>query len=74
MAVNIDEGEPGTFRTATILERNPHQFLEGMLIAPGPSALVIYIYLRDEYHGCRELLTRTGGVAHQSADCKHAGH
>jgi formate dehydrogenase beta subunit len=58
MAVNIDEGEPGTFKDRTYLERDPHRFLEGMLIA----ALVVgidacYVYLRDEYHGCRELLT-----------------
>jgi NADH:ubiquinone oxidoreductase subunit F (NADH-binding)/NADH:ubiquinone oxidoreductase subunit E len=57
MAVNIDEGEPGTFKDRTYLERDPHRFLEGMLIASwvvGISA--IYIYLRDEYHGCRALL------------------
>jgi len=58
MAVNIDEGEPGTFKDRTYLERDPHRFLEGLLIA---SAVVgvdaCYIYLRDEYHGCRELLT-----------------
>lgn len=34
MAVNIDEGEPGTFKDRTYLERNPHRFLEGLLIAP----------------------------------------
>ena len=54
MAVNIDEGEPGTFKDRTYLERDPHRFLEGMLIAAqvvGTEA--IYIYLRDEYHGCR---------------------
>ena len=33
MAVNIDEGEPGTFKDRTYLERDPHRFLEGMLIA-----------------------------------------
>jgi formate dehydrogenase len=59
MAVNIDEGEPGTFKDRHYLERNPHQFLEGMLIAAWAVGIeVIYIYLRDEYHGCRELLTR----------------
>lgn len=58
MAVNIDEGEPGTFKDRYYLERDPHRFLEGMLIAAsvvGVSA--IYIYLRDEYAGCRALLT-----------------
>ncbi|PTT22552.1 NADH-quinone oxidoreductase subunit F, partial [Acidovorax sp. HMWF029] len=57
MAVNIDEGEPGTFKDRTYLERDPHRFLEGVLIAAqvvGTEA--IYIYLRDEYHGCRALL------------------
>ena len=59
MAVNIDEGEPGTFKDRHYLERNPHQFLEGMLIAAWAVGIEsIYIYLRDEYHGCREMLTR----------------
>ncbi|MBK9340506.1 MAG: NAD(P)H-dependent oxidoreductase subunit E [Rhodoferax sp.] len=59
MAVNIDEGEPGTFKDRTYLESDPHRFIEGMLIA----ALVVgvdacYIYLRDEYHDCRRMLER----------------
>ena len=59
MAVNIDEGEPGTFKDRTYLERDPHRFLEGLLIA----AVVVgtescYVYLRDEYHGCRAILER----------------
>jgi len=57
MAVNIDEGEPGTFKDRTYLERDPHRFLEGMLIAAQVVGIdACYIYLRDEYHGCRELL------------------
>ena len=59
MAVNIDEGEPGTFKDRTYLERDPHRFLEGLLIAAqvvGTEAC--YIYLRDEYHGARALLER----------------
>jgi NADH:ubiquinone oxidoreductase subunit F (NADH-binding) len=57
MAVNIDEGEPGTFKDRTYLERDPHRFLEGMLIAAQVVGIdAIYIYLRDEYHGCRQLL------------------
>jgi len=57
MAVNIDEGEPGTFKDRTYLENNPHQFLEGMLIAAwAVQASSIYIYLRDEYHACRAML------------------
>lgn len=59
MAVNIDEGEPGTFKDRHYLEQDPHRFLEGMLIA----ALTvgcdeIYVYLRDEYAGCREILSK----------------
>jgi formate dehydrogenase beta subunit len=57
MAVNIDEGEPGTFKDRVYLERDPHRFLEGMLIAAWAVGIdTIYIYLRDEYHGCRALL------------------
>ncbi len=57
MAVNIDEGEPGTFKDRTYLERDPHRFLEGMLIAAKAVGIdACYIYLRDEYHGCRDLL------------------
>jgi formate dehydrogenase len=57
MAVNIDEGEPGTFKDRTYLERDPHRFLEGMLIAAHVVGIdVIYIYLRDEYHACRQVL------------------
>jgi len=57
MAVNIDEGEPGTFKDRVYLERDPHRFLEGMLIAAwAVDVAAIYIYLRDEYHGCRALL------------------
>ena len=59
MAVNIDEGEPGTFKDRHYLERDPHRFLEGMLIAAWAVGIdAIYIYLRDEYHGCRALLER----------------
>jgi formate dehydrogenase len=57
MAVNIDEGEPGTFKDRVYLERDPHRFLEGMLIAAWAVGIdAIYIYLRDEYHGCRAML------------------
>src|SRR5215831_8029205 len=59
MAVNIDEGEPGTFKDRHYLERDPHRFLEGMLIAAWAVDIdAIYIYLRDEYAGCRAILTR----------------
>ena len=57
MAVNIDEGEPGTFKDRHYLERDPHRFIEGMLIAAWAVGIdAIYVYLRDEYHGCRALL------------------
>ena len=57
MAVNIDEGEPGTFKDRTWLERDPHRFLEGLLVAAQVVGIdACYIYLRDEYHGCREML------------------
>ncbi len=59
MAVNIDEGEPGTFKDRTYLERDPHRFLEGMLIAAQVTGTeACYIYLRDEYHDARRMLTR----------------
>jgi NADH:ubiquinone oxidoreductase subunit F (NADH-binding)/NADH:ubiquinone oxidoreductase subunit E len=57
MAINIDEGEPGTFKDRYYLERDPHRFLEGALIAAWAVGIdEIYIYLRDEYHGCRAIL------------------
>jgi formate dehydrogenase len=57
MAVNIDEGEPGTFKDRWYLERDPHRFLEGMLVAAWAVGIgEIYVYLRDEYAGCRKIL------------------
>ena len=59
MAINIDEGEPGTFKDRHYLERDPHRFIEGALIAAWAVGIdAIYIYLRDEYHGCRAILER----------------
>jgi formate dehydrogenase len=67
MAINLDEGEPGTFKDRYYLERDPHRFLEGMLIAAWAVGIdAIYIYLRDEYAGCRTILTRE--LAALSAD------
>lgn len=58
MAVNIDEGEPGTFKDRYYLERDPHRFFEGMLIAANVVGTdAIYIYLRDEYAGIRKAMT-----------------
>jgi formate dehydrogenase len=57
MAVNGDEGEPGTFKDRYYLEREPHKFLEGMLIAAwAVEAQEVFIYLRDEYPAVREIL------------------
>ena len=59
VALNIDEGEPGTFKDRVYLERDPHRFLEGMLVAAWVvQAGACYVYLRDEYHGCRAILER----------------
>ncbi len=59
MAVNIDEGEPGTFKDRHYLERDPHRFIEGMLIAAWAVGIEdIFVYLRDEYHACRVMLER----------------
>ena len=59
MAVNIDEGEPGTFKDKYYLDRDPHRFLEGMLIAAWATDIHdIYVYLRDEYAAIRESLER----------------
>jgi formate dehydrogenase len=59
MAVNADEGEPGTFKDRFYLERDPHRFLEGMLVAAWVAeAKAVYIYLRDEYPAVRAILQR----------------
>ena len=59
MAVNIDEGEPGTFKDRHYLERDPHRFLEGLLIAAWTVQISeVYIYLRDEYAGVRAILEK----------------
>ena len=71
LAINIDEGEPGTFKDRYYLERDPHRFLEGALIAAWAVGLeAIYIYLRDEYHGCRAILERE--IAALQADPPYA--
>ena len=57
LAVNGDEGEPGTFKDRYYLERTPHLFLEGMLIAAwAVEAECVFIYLRDEYPAVRAIL------------------
>ena len=70
MAVNIDEGEPGTFKDRYYLERDPHRFLEGMLIAAWAVGIdEVYIYLRDEYAACRAILTREIEALAQNPPC-----
>ncbi len=69
-AINIDEGEPGTFKDRHYLERDPHRFLEGLLIAAqvvGAERCVIY--LRDEYHQCRAILQRELAALRSSPPC-----
>ena len=57
LAVNGDEGEPGTFKDRYYLERSPHLFLEGMLIAAwAVEAEKVFIYMRDEYPAVLEIL------------------
>ncbi|MDF1720749.1 MAG: NAD(P)H-dependent oxidoreductase subunit E [Minwuia sp.] len=59
LAVNGDEGEPGTFKDRHYLERQPHLFLEGTLIAAwAVDAAQVFIYMRDEYPAVLEILRR----------------
>jgi formate dehydrogenase len=70
MAVNIDEGEPGTFKDRWYLERDPHRFLEGMLVAAWCAGVgEVYVYLRDEYAGCRAVLERELAKLQKSPPC-----
>ena len=70
MAVNVDEGEPGTFKDRWYLERDPHRFLEGMLVAAWCSGVgEIYIYLRDEYAGCRAILEKEIAALKRNPPC-----
>ena len=57
LAINIDEGEPGTFKDRFYLESDPHRFFEGMLIASKVVGIdKIYIYLRDEYPAVKNIM------------------
>jgi NADH:ubiquinone oxidoreductase subunit F (NADH-binding)/NADH:ubiquinone oxidoreductase subunit E len=70
MAINIDEGEPGTFKDRYYLERDPHRFLEGMVIAAWTAQISeVYIYLRDEYAGCRAILERELAALQKNPPC-----
>ena len=70
IAINIDEGEPGTFKDRYYLEREPHRFIEGTLIAHWAiRAERIYVYLRDEYAGCRQMLERELALLREAPPC-----
>lgn len=70
VAINIDEGEPGTFKDRFYLERDPHRFIEGSLIANWAiEADHVYIYLRDEYAGCRKMLERELNLLRRDPPC-----
>ncbi len=72
-AVNADEGEPGTFKDRFYLERDPHRFIEGMLIAAWVvEAADTYIYIRDEYPELRLLLAAEIVKVEQAGLAKHS--
>jgi formate dehydrogenase beta subunit len=71
-AVNADEGEPGTFKDRFYLERDPHRFIEGMLIAAWiVEAPDTYVYIRDEYPEVRLLLADEIAKVEQAGLSKH---
>jgi formate dehydrogenase len=73
MAVNADEGEPGTFKDRHYLERDPHRFIEGMLIAAWVvEAADIYIYIRDEYPELRLMLLAEIAMVEAAGFAPHA--
>ncbi len=70
LAVNIDEGEPGTFKDRHYLESDPHRFFEGMLIAAWAAGIdAIYVYLRDEYAACRAILEKELAALQANPPC-----
>jgi formate dehydrogenase len=72
-AVNADEGEPGTFKDRFYLERDPHRFIEGMLIAAWVvEAPDTYLYIRDEYPEVRLLLAEEIAKVEQAGLAKHS--
>jgi NADH:ubiquinone oxidoreductase subunit F (NADH-binding)/NADH:ubiquinone oxidoreductase subunit E len=72
MAVNGDEGEPGTFKDRFYLEKDPHRFLEGMLLAAWVvEAEAVYIYLRDEYPEIRLMLEQEIAKVENAGLAKH---
>jgi len=72
-AVNADEGEPGTFKDRYYLERDPHRFIEGMLIGAWVvEAADVYIYIRDEYPDVRLMLAEEIAKVERAGLAKHA--
>jgi NADH-quinone oxidoreductase subunit F len=64
LVVNADEGEPGTFKDRTLMEKNPHSIVEGCIIGSyAIGANVCYIYVRDELHLAKERLWEAIGEA-----------
>ena len=73
MAVNGDEGEPGTFKDRYYLEQDPHRFIEGMLIGAWVvEAKAVYFYLRDEYPEVRLLIEKEIEKVKQAGLIKHS--
>ncbi|HEX2168132.1 MAG TPA: NAD(P)H-dependent oxidoreductase subunit E [Longimicrobiales bacterium] len=71
VAINADEGEPGTFKDRHCMETDPHRVLEGTLIAAwAVDADDLFIYLRDEYAACREILTREIRALYADPPCE----
>src|SRR5204862_2821892 len=71
LAINIDEGEHGTFKDRWYLERDPHRFIEGALVAAWAVGIEeIYVYLRDEYHGCRAILEKEIAALQADPPCR----
>jgi formate dehydrogenase beta subunit len=72
-AVNADEGEPGTFKDRYYLERDPHRFIEGMLIAAWVvEAADTYLYIRDEYPELRLMLVEELAKVEQAGLSRHS--
>jgi formate dehydrogenase len=71
VAINADEGEPGTFKDRHCIETDPHRVLEGALIAAwAVDADDVFIYLRDEYAACRAILTREIEALYAAPPCE----
>jgi formate dehydrogenase len=73
LAINADEGEPGTFKDRYFIETDPHRMIEGMLIAAWVvEAVEVYIYLRDEYPQCRAILESEIAAVEAAGLARHA--